>query len=161
MIKFPKKPALFAVGFVSIALMLFVYFNYKAKHKDLILACDNFNVFIYDNSNLMHLKKNIHLYLYADNSGLRTEKGIIDNEKTGDRYFLDRDIILRHTEKRKIVIFEHQKLIKRPHDNAPDGIWGAEYTPEIMQHITITEISPDLFLFKERSSPIAICHSHI
>ncbi|HHR5881713.1 TPA: hypothetical protein ACS7XF_001661 [Providencia alcalifaciens] len=161
MIKIPKKPALFALGFVSIAIMIFVYFNYKSKHKDLILACDNFNVFIYDNSNLMHLKKNIHLYLYSDSSGLRTEKGIIDNEKTGDRYFLDRDIILKHTEKRNTSIFEHRKLIKRPYDNAPDGIWGAEYTPDIMQYITITEIAPDLFLFKERSSPISICHSHI
>ncbi|EKS6735995.1 hypothetical protein ACM93F_004022 [Enterobacter ludwigii] len=138
-------------------LFIIIGFSLKPGHRQ-ILNC-NFDAFMYDRQHKTMLNKKTHLYFYADGSGFRTESGFLDTDS--GRKFMDRDIhfVFSDRDKDGTITLKYTQTERRIHDNAPDNVWGTESTPGTTYYLTVTEIGPKMYLFRERGTPLSICYA--
>lgn len=155
-----NKTNIFILIFTLATLAIVIYYVfYKKNSSSKIFTCSS-SVHVIDRTNSTSVDKINHLFYYPNGTGLRTERGTIDIKSK--RYFLDRDIHFKYInlDHNGIISVEFTKLYKRPHDNAPDNIWGAESQPGTKYYFTINEIGPGIYLFNERDNPVTICSSY-
>ncbi|MHA6679801.1 hypothetical protein ACX43S_25240 [Enterobacter cloacae] len=157
--KMPHKmlPAMLILLFLLlIAVVAFVYATKDQRH--LVISC-SFDTSVYDHVKGTDLRKNTHLYLYSNGTGFRTEHGFVDHNNL--RYYLDRDsmFIFDDPDGDGTATLEYTQVYKRDHDSLQQSTWGAVSTPGYKLYITLSEIAPNLYLFRERGIPRDICPS--
>ncbi|RTP97274.1 hypothetical protein EKN38_22285 [Enterobacter sp. WCHEn045836] len=161
MIKIPHKRLPAALMIFSFLLIVMIALLYVTEwQRRLVLSC-SFDISFYDSENDTDLKKNTHLYYYSDGTGFRTEKGLVDQNNI--RYYIDRDIHFTYADKDRDGTFtlEYTQVYKREHDNLPKDVWGTGSTPGTKFYFSLSEIAPELYLFRERGTPVMICPSVI
>ncbi|MGR7652757.1 hypothetical protein ACU6Z3_27920, partial [Klebsiella aerogenes] len=69
----------------------------------------------------------------------------------------DVDFIWSRREDDKVVVLSYTKTWRRHNDNTPDAQWGSFANPTARYYLTISEVSPSVWLIQDRHYPTYIC----
>ena len=96
-------------------------------------------------------------YFHRNGTGLTTYKGAAKAE--GRSLIVDRDVDFtwERRDDDKVIVLSYTKTWRRHNDNTPDAQWGSFAWPTARYYLTISELSPSVWLIQDRRYPTYIC----
>ena len=96
-------------------------------------------------------------YFHRNGTGLTTYKGAAKAE--GKSLIVDRDVDFtwERRDDDKVIVLSYTKTWRRHNDNTPDAQWGSFASPTARYYLTISELSPSVWLIQDRRYPTYIC----
>ncbi|VEB99016.1 Uncharacterised protein [Cedecea lapagei] len=157
-----KIKLLFGLGGVLAggALAFFLFSSEVGKRN--ALACSTEYSFTRNEGEASEVRVNTiaQFYFHRDGTGLITHKGAAKAE--GRNLIVDRDIDFTWEQRDddKVIVLSYGKTWRRYNDNTPDAQWGGFALPGVRYYITISELSPSVWLIKDRLYPAYICRGN-
>ena len=154
-----KNRLLFGLGgaVVGGAFALFIYTG--GAYKRDALACSTELSFTRNQGKANEVKVNAvaQFYLHRNGTGLTTYKGAAKAE--GKSLIVDRDVDFtwERRDDDKVIVLSYTKTWRRHNDNTPDAQWGSFASPTARYYLTISELSPSVWLIQDRRYPTYIC----
>ena len=154
-----KIKLLFGLGgaVVGSALALFYYSGCAVK-KDVLACSTEFN-FTRNEGKASEVKVNTvaQFYFHRDGTGLTTYKGAA--RAGGQCLIVDRDVDFtwQQRDDDNVIVLSYTKTWRRHNDNTPDAQWGSFANPTARYYLTISELSPSVWLIQDRRYPTYIC----
>lgn len=154
-----KNKVLFGVGGVIVGTVLAVFFYPVENNKRDILACTTDFNFTRNRGESNEVKVNTiaQIYFYQDGTGLTTYKGAAASK--GNNMIVDRDVDFtwERRENDDVVLLTYKNTLRRHNDNTPDVQWGCFARPGARYFLTISKLSPAVWLIQDRRYPVFIC----
>ncbi|EPF4545768.1 hypothetical protein ACSSQJ_001684 [Klebsiella aerogenes] len=150
------------IGGLSLFLLggaMVFYYCYDGVGKRDVLACSTIFNFIRNEGKASEVRVNTvaQFYFHRDGTGLTAYKGAA--WANGQSMIVDRDVdfIWSRREDDKVVVLSYTKTWRRHNDNTPDAQWGSFANPTARYYLTISEVSPSVWLIQDRHYPTYIC----
>ncbi|MBB1199847.1 hypothetical protein EGM70_05985 [Enterobacteriaceae bacterium 89] len=123
------------------------------------LACSTEFNFTRNKGRASEVKVNTiaQFYFRRNGTGLTAYKGAAATE--GRNMIIDRDVDFSWERRQddNVVVLTYTKTWRRHNDNTPDEIWGSFASPTARYYLTISELSPEVWLIQDRRYPTYIC----
>ena len=96
-------------------------------------------------------------FFHRNGTGLTSYKGAA--MAGGRSLIVDRDVDFTWTlrEEDNVIVLNYTKTWRRHNDNTPDAQWGSFAWPTARYYLTISELSPSVWLIQDRRYPTYIC----
>ncbi|WP_193138580.1 hypothetical protein [Klebsiella aerogenes] len=154
-----KNKVFFGLGGAVIGTVFAVFFFPVESNKRDILACTTEFNFTRNMGESSEVKVSAiaQFYFYQDGTGLTTYKGAAaskDHDMIVDR---DVDFTWERQANDNLMVLTYKNTLRRHNDNTPDMQWGCFARPGARYFLTISELSPAVWLIQDRRYPIFIC----
>ena len=154
-----KIKLLFGLGgaLVGSALALFYYSGCVFK-KDVLACSTEFN-FTRNEGKASEVKVNTRaqFYFHRDVTGVTTYKGAARADGQNMIVVRDVDFTWQQRDDVKVIVLSYTETWRRHNDNTPDAQWGSFASPTARYYLTISELSPSVWLIQDRRYPTYIC----
>jgi len=152
--------ALVGGALVGGGLALFYYSGFMFKQD--VLACSTEFNFVRNEGKKNEVMINTvgQFYFHRDGTGLTTYKGAAKAE--GKIMIVDRDVNFTWEQRDddNVIVLTYTKSLRRYNDNTPDDKWGNFAKPTARYYLTLTELSPSVWLIQDRYYPTYICREN-
>ena len=132
--------------------------TYIANRGDQLACSTEFN-FIRNQGRASEVQVNTvaQFYFHRDGTGLTSYKGAAMTE--GRNMIIDRDVDFSWQRRKddNVVVLTYSKTWRRHNDNTPDEVWGSFARPTARYYLTISGLSPSVWLIQDRLYPTYIC----
>lgn len=139
------------------ALVLF-YFYGDAGKRDVLTCNTEFNFTRNEGKDSeVQVNATAQFFFHRDGTGLTSYKGAVKSK--GQNMFVDRDVdfIWQRRDDDNVIVLSYTKIRYRYNDNTPDAQWGSFANPTARYYLTISELSPSVWLIEDRHYPTYIC----
>lgn len=154
-----KMRLLSALGCVLVGGVLGLAICTFLSHRGDALACSTEFNFIRNQGRASEVRVNTiaQFYFHKDGTGLTTYKGAASAE--GRNMIIDRDIDFNwhRRDDDNVIVLTYTKTWRRHNDNTPDTQWGSFARPTARYYLTLSELSPSVWLIQDRLYPTYIC----
>ncbi|WP_407199416.1 hypothetical protein [Citrobacter koseri] len=147
-----KTYSLLICIFLSFLFLLTSFFFSNKRNE--ILFCESM-IYQYDSQNQMEVNRITQYFYYSDGEGMKTDKGVVNIN--GNKFKINRDIYFSYKNTINGLHITYIKVYKRPDDNLPNDIWGLYGHEGLNYLLSVSEIAPGVYSFKDRGKVSAIC----
>ncbi|HHK9551243.1 hypothetical protein VB265_05035 [Enterobacter sichuanensis] len=154
-----KIKLIFGAGGILVGSALaFFYYSGGVFKKDMLACSTEFN-FTRNEGKASEVKVNTvaQFYFHRDGTGVTTYKGAA--KAGGQSLIVDRDVDFTWGQRDddNVIVLNYTKTWRRHNDNTPDAQWGSFASPTARYYLTISELSPSVWLIQDRHYPTYIC----
>ena len=154
-----KIRLLFGLGGALVGGALALFYYCGATGKSDVLACSTEFNFTRNEGKASEVKVNAlaQFYFHRDGTGLTTYKGAA--RAGGQNFIVDRDVDFTWEQRDddNVIVLTYTKTWLRHNDNTPNAQWGSFAYPTSRYYLTISELSPAVWLIQDRRYPTYIC----